>query len=52
MDAKSGAGERSHPQLSEKLCWKKIALLDMEILNVKGGHLFSNDLMLSLNSPN
>jgi hypothetical protein len=45
MDAKLEGRERTHPQLSGKLCWKKIALLVIEILKVKVGYLFSNNFM-------
>ena len=48
MDAKLKAGKTTHPQV----CWKKIALLHMEIQKFKGGYLFLNDLMLSPNSAN
>jgi hypothetical protein len=52
MDAKLGGPEILHPQLSGKVCWKKIVLLVMEILNVKVRYLFSSDLMLSPQLPN
>jgi hypothetical protein len=37
MDAKLKGSGSTHPQLSGKLCWKKIALLVIEILKVKVG---------------
>jgi hypothetical protein len=37
MDAKLKGRESTHPQLSGKIGWKKIALLVIEILKVKVG---------------
>ena len=45
MDANLKGRGSTLPQLSGNLCWKNIALIVMEILKVKVGYLFSNDLM-------
>ena len=52
MDAKLKGRESTHLQLSEKLCWKKISLLVIEILTVKVGYPFSHTLMSIPKSPN